>query len=126
MRHRRYDHLILSDSPNTASLLALIGDEKLAQLSLDFGGAVISIPLKVGENSPIAYSIGLPAAQMLSDIWGGMQFTVPLGVGKTERILRLISEGRPINKITRIVGVSRSTIYRIIAAEEEKNQLDLF
>lgn len=126
MTHHRYDHLDLGDSPNTASLLALIGEQKLAQLSLDFGGSVISIPLKAGEHSPIAFSIGLDAARMLSDIWGGMQLSVPLRPGKTERILRMLRDKKPINSICRTIGVSRSEVYRVIETQENKNQLDLF
>jgi hypothetical protein len=124
--HSRYDHLDLSDSPNTASLEALIGEEKLGQLSIDFGGSMLSIPVHMTEGNPIAFSIGLYDAKKLSDVWGGMQFTVPLTAGRTQRVLRLLREGKTINKISRMVGVDRSTIYRIIAAEEDKNQLDMF
>jgi hypothetical protein len=126
MNRHRYDHLDLSDSPNTASLVALIGDEKLAQLSMDFGGSVISIPLKAGKDSPISFSIGQETAQMLSDIWGGMSFAVPLRPGKTERILRTLEETKSINRTARTLGVSRSEVYRVIEAEESKKQLDLF
>lgn len=124
--HHRYDHLDLSDSPNTASLVSLIGEEKLAQLSLDFGGSVISIPLKAGENSPISHSIGQKDAQKLSDVWGGMQLTVPLRPGKTARVMRMLKEHKSINLICRTVGVSRSEVYRIISADKDKSQLDLF
>lgn len=124
--HHRYDHLELSDSPNTASLLALIGEEKLAQLSMDFGGSVVSIPQKAGENSPLAFSIGIVAAQMLSDIWGGMSFAVPLRPGKTERILRMLKDKQSINSICRIIGVSRAEVYRVITAQQSKDQYDLF
>lgn len=126
MRHRRYDHLELSDSPNTASLMALIGEEKLAQLSLDFGGSVISIPLKAGENSPITYSIGLDAAQMLSDIWGGMSFEVPARIGKKARAVRMIRDGKPVNLIVRLTGLSRREVYRLLKKEEDQDQLNMF
>jgi len=122
----KYDHLDLPESPTTEGLVMLIGQEALAQLSLDFGGSMVSIPQKAGPNSPLVFSIGREAAQKLCDIWGGMSFTVPLTAGKKTRILRLLDEKKPVNLICRLVGVSRSQVYRIIDAEASKNQLDMF
>lgn len=122
----RYDDLDLPENPTTEGLEALIGEAALAQLSIDFGGSVISIPTKVGKHSPIAFSIGVEAMQKLVDVWGGMQFSVPLNAGRKGRILRLRREGKSINLICRMVGVTRPTVYRILAEEDDKRQLALF
>ena len=121
-----YDHLDLPDNPTIEGLRMLIGDEALAQLSVDYGGSVISIPLKAGENSPISFSIGQRAAQKISDIWGGMSFTVPLRPGKKMQIMRHLNANTPVNKICRLVGVSRTEVYRIIAEKDADQQLDMF
>lgn len=122
-----YEYLDLSESPTVSSLIELIGEDALAQLSIDFGGSVVSIPLVAGENSPISYCIGQELAQKLSDVWGGMPFAVPLRPGRKARVLRLLQENKPINLISRLVGISRTEIYRIQRAEEEtKEQFDLF
>jgi len=124
--HPHYDHLNLPDNPTAEAIQALIGDEAFAQLSVDFGGSMISIPLRAGEHSPLTFSIGKDMAQRLSDVWGGMTMTVPLQAGKKARIRRMLASKMPINKICRVIGVSRTQVYRVRNDELEKNQLDLF
>ncbi len=121
-----YDHLDLPDNPTTDGLRMLIGDDALEQLSVDFGGAAISIPLRATESGPIAYCIGLEAAKRLSDIWGGMVMTVPVRPSRNARILRMYNDGVPINRIARIIGTDRSVVYRVIKASAAKDQYDLF
>lgn len=119
------DEMELSDAPNIDSILRVIGEDALACLSADFGGSQFSIPLKPGEHSPLAASIGLEAAQRLAYVWGGMCMSVPLRAGRKERIRRMLEQNVPINKIARELGVSRWLIYEVEAAASS-NQPDLF
>ena len=70
--------------------------------------------------------MGIAAAERLSQVWGGMSFTVPLNPGKTARALSLYENGVAKNRICRIVGISRPRLDRMIKAKENSSQLDLF
>ncbi|MBM3617507.1 MAG: helix-turn-helix domain-containing protein [Alphaproteobacteria bacterium] len=119
------EELDLPDNPTIEGLTMLIGEEALAQLSIDFGGSRMTIPLKPGEHSPIAHSIGLRNAQRLSAVWGGLQLEVPLALGRKERILRLHAQGMNNNQIARVTNLSRPYIRSVINAAAENDQLDL-
>lgn len=120
------DDLELSDNPTTDSLSLLIGEALLGQLSADLGGAEISIPYKARPNSPMSVSIGIEAAERISQVWGGMKFDVPIAAGKKSEIMRLYDLGTSKNMIARKVKVTRSHVYNVIDNALNSRQLDLF
>lgn len=126
MSHGKYDHLDLPENPTIEGLTLLLGEELVGQLSIDLGGSVVSIPQKATENSVLSFILGQEAAQKLSDIWGGMTFTVPLNVGTRAKIKRMLRDGKSVNLIARVTRSSRGLIYRVIDEEAQKNQLDMF
>ena len=86
------DHDI-SFNPTIDSLIKIIGRDAMADLSKDLGGSRIYIPYKPGAHSPLSVSIGLDAAKKIAQTYGGMDFTVPVSIGKDAEIRELHEKG---------------------------------
>lgn len=116
----------LSDNPTLDSLETLIGAELLAKLSQDLGGRRLYIPAHPGQHSPIAVSIGLDAARKISDVYGGMEFHIPLRAGTRMLVLDLYRKKVPNAQIAVRLRISRRYVQRIINAEADDRQQDFF
>lgn len=116
----------LSENPTAGSVSRLIGEALMLRLSEDLGGKVLYIPLKAGENSPITASIGIEAAQKISDVYGGLRFEVPTVLGRDATIVRLYNSGMSVTSIAHQMRISRSTIHRVIDRCLKSSQGDLF
>lgn len=120
------DNLDLSDTPTISSLKLLIGEDLLAELSIAFGGMVVSIPRNPGAHSPIASVIGLDAALKISHVYGGMNFSMPIGAGLERKVLALYQQGISKNRIAQRLGITRPRIDRILERAFLRDQLRLF
>lgn len=120
------DNLDLSDTPTIDSLKLLIGEDLLAELSVAFGGMVVTIPRQPGEHSPIASVIGLDAARKISHVYGGMNFSMPIGAGLERKVLALYQQGISKNRIAQRLGITRPRIDRILERAFLRDQLRLF
>lgn len=120
------DNLDLSDTPTIDSLRLLIGDDLLAELSIAFGGMVVTIPRRAGEHSPIACVIGLDAARKISHVYGGMNFSMPVGAGLERKVLALYQQGVSKNRIAQRLSITRMRIDRILKRAFMRDQLNLF
>ena len=121
-----YDPDLIDIHPTVASLTALLGPELYAQLSDQLGGRRLTVSAAPGENSPITICIGMEAARRISEIYAGCVFDVPLQAGRNARILKLYHEGLPVVRIPNAVGCSYRTVRRVLDAEKDKHQMDLF
>jgi len=123
-----YDELYegLSDSPTVDSIMKLAGEDAVTKLSIDFGGKRLYIPHKPTENTPLTVSVGLVAARLIADVYGGMDFTVPVNIGKDAEIKILTAQGYSASEIARKVRCSASHVYRVRSKEVEDRQLKLF
>ena len=120
------DNLDLSDTPTISSLKLLIGEDLLAELSIAFGGMVVSIPRNPGAHSPIASVIGLDAALKISHVYGGMNFSVPINAGIERKVLALRQQKVSVNRIAQRLSISRGRVMRILERAFLRDQLKLF
>lgn len=125
MMFEETEHDDLSLKPTLESVAKLIDADAALQISMDFGGTRIYIPHKPGEHSPLAVSIGLDAARKIAHIYGGMEFNVPVGLGKKAEIVKLNAEGKSVSEIARKLRCSASFVQRIRAEIASKDQLTL-
>lgn len=116
----------LPDNPTVNALRQLLGDDLLAQLSMDLGGSAVSVPHRVGEHSVLAVSVGLEAAQKIAAVYGGTNIEIPTTIGRTAAILRLRQEGLSVNAIARKLHITRRQIQRILEKAGKAHQKDLF
>ncbi|MAI62434.1 MAG: hypothetical protein CBB87_08160 [Micavibrio sp. TMED27] len=116
----------LSENPSLKSIALLVGEASAKQLSVDFGGVPIYIPQNPGKQSPLSISVGLDNAQKIAQIYGGMEFTVPLKIGKREKIKQLNEIGKSASEIAREVGCSISHVHRVRAELVDERQIPLF
>jgi hypothetical protein len=115
----------ITDNPTLESIARIAGTEAAAQISIDFGGIRLHIPVSLGVHSPLAVSIGLDAAQKIAQIYGGMHLDVPLNPGKRARIIAMDAEGYSAPVIARKVGCTERLVYKVRAEQAEKNQMTL-
>lgn len=115
----------LAERPNLGSLEKLIGTELTIQLSQDFGGVRLQIPLKPGPNSPLSASVGLAAALKIAQVYGGMTYDVPLNPGKRAEIRALNAQGWTAKAIARKVRCSVRMVYTIRADVADEKQAKL-
>ena len=116
----------LSENPTVESVSRLIGDAMMLRLSEDLGGKVLYIPLKAGENSPITASIGIEAAQKISNVYGGLRFQVPTVLGRDAQIMRMFNNDESVIGIAHKLRISRTTVHRVIDRCLNSSQGDLF
>lgn len=109
-----------------SSLIKVIGEEAVAELSMSLAGTRIYIAQKPTEKSPIAVCIGLEAAQKLAKVWGGQEFEIPVRIGRKARILMLSKMGKNNMQIASLLKISLRNVRRIVNDAEEDPQLDLF
>ncbi|MBK67903.1 MAG: hypothetical protein CMP22_07200 [Rickettsiales bacterium] len=116
----------LSINPTLGSITELIGKSLAAKISMDFGGRRLYITKNMGENSPLAVSVGLDAAKKIANIYGGQEFTVPISLGKEAEVRKLCKEGLSASTIARRVRCCLSYVYRVRSEMTQENQTSLF
>lgn len=115
----------ISDKPNLSSIERLIGTDLAIQISQDFGGRRLQIPLKPGPNSLLAGSVGLAAAEKIAQIYGGMHFDVPISIGKRAEIKALNAAGLSAPAIARKVRCGVRLVYAVRAELQDEKQISL-
>ena len=99
------------------SIRALLGDEGAVRLLEKIGGTRVFVPVRVksqddGKPSKILQFMPYESAVKLSREFGGLAYDVP--VGRKFRISHYRAQGLALNDIAKKVGVSRTTVVRIL------------
>lgn len=115
----------LTDSPTSISVQKLIGDDNFRQLSIELGGSQLYIPSAPSEGCPLAVCIGIDAAKKMAEVWGGMEFEVPVRIRQKERIKQMLAAGIPVVRISAHIGIAIRTVRRVANEETDSNQLPL-
>lgn len=100
-------------NPTLGAIEMLIGAEYAALISMELGGRRVHIPKRSGAHSVLAVCVGLDNAQKISQIYGGMHFDVPVGLGKKAEVMKLTNEGWSAADIARRVRCSIRYVYAI-------------
>lgn len=116
----------LTENPTIESITTVIGADLMTKLSYDLGGRRLYIPNTPGPHSPLSVSVGLDAAQKISQVYGGMVFDVPIALGKKALALKMRKEGATITNIAMKTGRTERRIYQILAEDPDDSQIDLF
>ncbi len=108
----------------------IVGPEGAALLSRDFAGRRLYIPAAPGPDHPLSVCLGHPLATELAKALVGSYLDAPLTAGRRLRILTLLAQGEKPERISRIVGCSRSYVFKLQAEERDRqakaDQGDLF
>lgn len=96
----------IADAAGTKAAI-LLGHEK--------SGQQIYIPDSMSNDHWLAKLIGFDAAVALSDAFGSQKLDIPPAIGGDKRrravlLAQMIEKGYSINTITRMTGLSRSTV----------------
>ena len=99
----------------------LCGDEIAAALIRDFGGQRLYFPKVVGDDHPLAKSLGRENAQKIAEeCWGVSGLYIPLGFGERDNrralVAVLLADGKTVPEIARRAKRSERTIRLDIAA----------
>lgn len=120
------EQLGLGVDPTVEGITRLIGDTLMLQLSHDLGGKQLYIPHKAGDHSPITISIGMDAAQKISEAYGGLRFEIPTTPARDAQVMRLYHAGMAHQMIAHKMRLHRKTVARIIDRRLNSAQADLF
>lgn len=115
----------LTDSPTRISIEKLIGEDLFNQLSGELGGHQIYIPANPSDGCPLAVCIGIDAARKMGEVWGGMEYEVPVMAGRRQRILKMLEAGMKITRVSAHLKISIRTVRRIASEAKADNQLTL-
>ena len=111
--------------PLEESLIALIGDSETGRLIEIWRGEKIYIPIYISRDHPVAQVIGMAAARRLAAIYGGESLLVPTGFRRrlekrNRAIVAARRAGDTVEKIRRRYGLSRRTIFYVLAAAKRE------
>lgn len=110
-----------------AELAGAIGEAAARALAKRFGGTTLYVPMTIGDNHPIAVAIGIDAAARLAQAAGGVRLAVPKQAERRARVRELRRAGAlTIPAIALETGYSERHVYRIMSADADDRQLDLF
>lgn len=115
----------LTDSPTRISIEKLIGEELFEQLSGELGGCQLYIPANPSDGCPLAVCVGIEAARKMGEVWGGMEYEVPVLVGRRQKIIKMLDAGIPIVRVSAHLRISIRTVRRIASSLQPDNQLAL-
>lgn len=101
-------------SPSISAIADSIGVEVTITLVLQFGGSLTYIPARITPSHKLAKSLGLRAAERLSEDFGGTSIPIPNslkgGLLRKALAVKLMREGRSITQIAQAVGICRTTV----------------
>ncbi len=92
--------------------LGLAAAETLTEI---FGGRELAIPRRCNPRDPLTVLLGVPAATVLIQRYGGKVVRLPQVEWKAGAVLQLRADGMSNARIARLVGMSERQIYRIRA-----------
>lgn len=105
----------------------ILGTERAAQ---EF---YVPHPAYITRDHWIAKLVGLDKARAIAEVFGGGNIQMPASLGGEKRkraqvLAQMIADGRSVNQITRVTGVSRQTVYnhRAKQPDEDDPQGSLF
>lgn len=116
----------LSENPSLESIGKLIGADRAALISAEIGGLKLYIPKNPGEHCILAAVVGLEDARAIADIYGGMEFVVPIKMGHRYEAQMMLKEGKKRSDIVRHLRCSRGFVNRIAQDMADDLQIDLF
>lgn len=101
-------------SPSMSAIADSVGMDATIALILNFGGSLTYIPAKMMPSNKLATSLGLRAAERLSEDFGGTSLPIPNslkgGLLRKALAVKLMREGRSITQIAQAVGICRTTV----------------
>ncbi len=114
-------------------IVSLIGEQPAMRLMQYWGGIRLHIPVNINHSHIIARRIGIQAATILADEFGGTQIPIPLGFSarikaRNADIKRRYNEGESAARIARDYGITERWVYEIVGKDdgEDDRQVALF
>lgn len=99
------------------ALIDLIGSESAERLCVARGGRGIYVPHNPGPNCPLVQAVGVDAALILADRYGGTPLTLPATPLKRARIRALKAEGNAVSEIARLCMCTARFVYKVLAED---------
>lgn len=98
----------------------MLGRQAALRLARAFGGARLYVPRSIQQRSPLAVALGIRAARLLSERFGGGTFDVPTARAEIRKanVLSLAHRGRDVGAIARAVGLSPRRVRTILSAAD--------
>jgi Mor family transcriptional regulator len=103
----------------------MIGLELTLKMVERWGGLNVYVPEKLPRNHRLARTIGLEAAQRLSDVYGGDTIIMPRAhqfkcVQRQIEVFQRHKAGEPVEKLAASFGVTWRAIYIMISRENTR------
>lgn len=120
--------LIGSSSALVDELAQVIGQPSLMKLCEAFGGTKLYVPARFTATHPIAATIGMKAATILSEHYYGTMIDLPKAHLRRTRVLEMAQSGTmTIADAARACDYTERRVYQLLAeAKHDDGQLDLF
>jgi hypothetical protein len=93
-----------------------LGETAAIALLEAFGGRELAVPRRLNPRDSLTLLIGVPAATVLIQRYGGKVIRLPQIDWRPSAILRLRSDGKPVSRIAALCGISDRQVYRILAS----------
>jgi Homeodomain-like domain len=106
-----------------AYLTQCLGPEATLALIEACGGTRIYVPFNPAPDAPLSAKIGHDAAKALAGVFGGETLKVPSCKFLRARLLR--ARGHSYPQIALKLGVSETTVWRLVQPHPADTQLDL-
>ena len=122
-------------SPFLYELSTRIGLPKVLVLVEHCGGVPLYVPKTAHAHTKLGKLIGVKAAQVLADHYGGQTITVALNATgdhaqhhakRRQRIMELLAEGKSRTEVARILRTTDRTVRKHANKEEDDTQATLF
>lgn len=102
-------------------LVQLIGHQHAIELLRAWGGRRLKVPADIGQDHPLAFTVGLESAQKLASHYGGTDVDLPAERNflidlRNAAILVQFRAGRSISSLAEEFGVSRRQVNSILDA----------
>ncbi len=98
-------------------LVELIGYAAAERLSVARGGRGIAVPHNPGPNSPLVAIVGMGAAAILADTFGGDEVMVASGPGIRAEVRRMRAEGMAVSAIAATLRRTERFVFKVLAEE---------
>lgn len=107
------------------------GHQAAIAITRAFGGRQLNIPTqdRMGEDHPIALTIGLTAARKLSRAKGGERLEIPSEINaalelRNDAVCKAFDDGGSINAISINYGITRKWVRNILVRSGREAELD--